>query len=60
MGARDPGEIVVQEFFHMDGYAFYVWGSYAIVSAVLLLNVISIRLQRHKILRELAELSEEE
>ena len=50
----------MQEFFYMDGYAFYVWGSYAIVSAVLLLNVISIRLQRRKILRELAELSEEE
>ncbi len=50
----------MQEFLYMDGYAFYVWGSYAIVSVVLLLNVIATRLQRRKILRDLAELSEEE
>jgi heme exporter protein CcmD len=29
----------VTEFFHMDGYAAYVWPSYAITLTVLLLNV---------------------
>jgi len=27
------------EFFNMGGYAFYVWGSYAIATVVLGLNV---------------------
>jgi len=26
-------------FFNMGGYAFYVWGSYAIATVVLVLNV---------------------
>lgn len=29
----------MSEFLHMDGYAAYVWPSYAITLAVLLLNV---------------------
>ncbi len=28
------------EFFHMGGYAFYVWGSYGIALVVLTLNVV--------------------
>ena len=38
----------VVEYLHMDGYAFYVWGSYATVLVVLALNVIapSLRLRR--------------
>lgn len=60
MGTGGFTQVTMQEFFHMNGYAFYVWGSYAVVSIVLLLNVISIRLQRQKILRELAQASEEE
>ncbi len=28
------------EFFHMGGYAFYVWGSYGVTLAVLTLNVV--------------------
>jgi heme exporter protein D len=27
------------EFFHMGGYAFYVWTSYAIAAFVMILNV---------------------
>jgi heme exporter protein D len=30
----------LDEFFHMGGYAFYVWTSYALVLIVLALNVI--------------------
>jgi heme exporter protein D len=28
------------EFLHMGGYAFYVWWSYAIVCALLVINVV--------------------
>lgn len=28
------------EFFHMGGYAFYVWGSYGVTFIVLALNVV--------------------
>jgi heme exporter protein D len=38
------------EFFHMGGYAFYVWTSYAIAFIVLLANVMQPYL-RHKQLR---------
>ena len=31
----------MQEFFHMGGYALYVWSSYAIGLVVLLANVIA-------------------
>lgn len=34
----DPMEALI-EFLHMGGYAFYVWWSYAIVAALLALNI---------------------
>ncbi len=41
------------EFFHMGGYAVYVWGSYAIGAVVLILNVV-LPTQRHKqVLRDI-------
>ena len=36
------------EFFHMGGYAFFVWTSYGITFAVLLANIISPMIQRRK------------
>ena len=36
------------EFFHMGGYAFFVWTSYGITFAVLLANIISPIIQRRK------------
>ena len=36
------------EFFHMGGYAFFVWTSYGITFAVLLANIISPIMQRKK------------
>ena len=42
------------EFFHMGGYAFYVWTSYAIALVVLLLNVILPLRQRNKLLANIA------
>ena len=29
----------LKDFFHMGGYAFYVWTSYAIVAAALIVNL---------------------
>ena len=47
------------EFLHMGGYAFYVWTSYAITAAVLVLNVvIPVRqgnAQRRRLRRALSE-----
>jgi heme exporter protein D len=36
------------EFFHMGGYAFFVWTSYGIAFVVLLANIISPIMQRKK------------
>ena len=44
----------LNEFFHMGGYAFYVWTSYGIALAVLLLNVILPLRQRKKLLDNIA------
>jgi len=44
----------VAEFFAMGGYAFYVWGSYATVTAVLVHQYAAPLIRRRKLLRELA------
>ena len=41
------------EFFHMGGYAFFVWTSYAIVFAVLLYNFIAPIRRRKSLISEL-------
>ena len=33
----------MSEFFHMGGYAWYVWGSYGITFLVLLVEVILVK-----------------
>ena len=44
----------MNEFFNMGGYAFYVWGSYALALVILALNVVfPVRLE-HKLLSEIA------
>ncbi len=46
------------EFFHMGGYALYVWSSLGIAFVVLLLNVL-LPMQRHRdILRKAADFHE--
>jgi heme exporter protein D len=37
------------EFFHMGGYAFYVWTSYAIALVLVILNIVAPVLQRRRI-----------
>ncbi|MBE9567984.1 MAG: heme exporter protein CcmD [Proteobacteria bacterium] len=38
------------EFFHMGGYAFFVWTSYGLTLIVVLMNIVSPMLQRKKII----------
>lgn len=42
------------EFFHMGGYAFYVWSSYGIAFLVLGLNLLLPMFSRQRVLREIA------
>jgi heme exporter protein D len=44
----------LNEFFHMGGYAFYVWTSYGIALVVLLLNIILPARQRRNLLADIA------
>ena len=41
----------IVEFLHMGGYAFYVWTSYAIVAALMAVNLI-VPLRRDRRVRE--------
>lgn len=44
-----------QNFWEMGGYAFYVWSAYGFGLLVLLWNLLTPRLRRTAILRELLE-----
>ena len=44
----------LNEFFHMGGYAFYVWTSYGIALIVLLANILLPARQRRKLLADIA------
>lgn len=41
------------EFFAMNGYAFYVWGSYGVTLLVFGIEILLVRNRRKQILREL-------
>ncbi len=43
----------VSEFFAMGGYALYVWGSFGVTAAVMLIESLLIRRQRQELLRNL-------
>ncbi len=45
----------MSDFFHMGGYAFYVWGSYALVFIVLALNLFIPLNREQKLLREIGQ-----
>lgn len=44
----------LHEFFSMGGYAFYVWGAYALTLLVLLANFIYPLYRRRRLVREIA------
>lgn len=41
-------------FWHMGGYAFYVWTAFAVTLAILIINVIVPLVRRKKLLKNLA------
>ncbi len=43
----------MSEFFHMGGYAFYVWMSYGIAFVILLINIVVPMVRKQRLLREL-------
>ena len=44
------------DFFHMGGYALYVWTSYGIAFVILIINVIVPIVRKQRLLRELQRL----
>ncbi|MDQ3732154.1 MAG: heme exporter protein CcmD [Pseudomonadota bacterium] len=47
----------LQEFFHMGGYAFYVWSAYVVVGVVFAANLIYPLRRRRVLLRQISQLS---
>lgn len=43
----------MSEFFAMNGYAFYVWGSYGVAVLVFVIEALLVRNRRKNIMREL-------
>jgi heme exporter protein D len=50
----------VADFFHMGGYAFYVWGSFGLTAAIMAAEIWQVRAKRQEILRNLSSDSESE
>ena len=50
----------VADFFHMGGYAFYVWGSFGITTVIVAAEIWQVRAKRREILRNLSNDSESE
>lgn len=44
------------EFLHMGGYAFYVWGSYGVTAALLLIEVLLLVRRRRTLLGRLSRI----
>jgi heme exporter protein D len=44
----------MKEFFHMGGYALYVWPSYALALLILSANLVAPMLQRRRLLADIA------
>lgn len=45
----------VSEFFAMGGYGLYVWGSFGLTAAVMVIESVLIRHRRTKLLRNLRD-----
>ncbi len=41
------------EFFHMGGYAFFVWTSYALTFAIIIANIVFPIMQRKKVIKRI-------
>ena len=49
----------MQEFFYMDGKAFYVWGAYGVAAAALILSLVFASRRKRKIFKEIEDNLEE-
>ena len=49
----------MQEFFYMDGKAFFVWGSYGITALALIISLIVASRRKKKIFKEIEDSLEE-
>jgi heme exporter protein D len=47
----------MSEFFHMGGYALYVWGSFLMTAAAMLAEPLLLRRRRAAVLRRLRRLA---
>ncbi len=47
----------VAEFFHMGGYALYVWGSFGVSLLLMVLEPILLRGRRRNILKRIARMA---
>ncbi len=47
------------EFFYMNGYAFYVWGSYGVALLVFAVEVVLVRNRRKNALKDLRLMRDE-
>jgi heme exporter protein D len=50
----------VTEFFHMGGYALYVWGSFGVTALVLLVEYVMLGVRRRSVLRRISRLKRAE
>jgi heme exporter protein D len=41
------------EFFHMGGYAFFVWTSYGLTFAIIIANIVFPIMQRKKVIKRI-------
>lgn len=44
------------EFFHMGGYAFYVWGSYGVFALAVAVEILTVRMRKNRVLLDLREI----
>ncbi|NEV62944.1 heme exporter protein CcmD [Thiorhodococcus minor] len=47
----------MSEFFSQGGFAFFVWGAYGMVAALLVIEILQLRAQRRTLLARLGRLS---
>ena len=45
------------EFFHMGGYAFYVWGSYGVTALFMLIEIILVIRNKRTLMQRLARMA---
>jgi heme exporter protein D len=50
--------VSVAEFFHMGGYALYVWSSFGVTAALMLAEPILLRQRRRNVLQRIRRLKQ--